>query len=172
MNKLEELKQEAKELGITYNAKIGEVSLQAKIDAFYKTQETSSKEIVEAVKAKEEEEVAEKTMTHKEKAAKTMGELAREMEANARKTKIISIVDNDQRVNNQTTSVTVGCGNEWFDIGQIILPLNRPVETMQGHIDVLNEVMIPMHVKDHTTGLSKVEMRRRYSISEENIEKK
>jgi len=164
MAKLDELKQEAKELGITYSAQIGEKSLQAKIDAYYKAQETSGKEIQKAIE--DNEKKGSETTSDTDS---SIGALARNMEAKARKTRVVTIVDNDQRVNNQTTSCTVNCGNEWFDLGQMILPLNVPVEVMQGHIDVLKEIEIPLHVKDTHTGLSKVEMRKRYNISYEDV---
>jgi len=81
---------------------------------------------------------------------------------------LVTIVDNDQRENNQTTSVTVNCSNDYFDLGQMILPLNMPVEVMQGHIEVLKEIEIPMHIVDQSTKLSMVKMRKRYSITAES----
>lgn len=154
MAKLDELKQEAKELGLQFSPNIGEGKLQSKIDEFYVAKEKEAEKentpIVESTKVKE---------------GKTMGELARDAEVKARKTQIVSIVDNDQRENNQTTTVTVNCSNAYFDLGQMILPLNTPVEVMQGHIDVLKEIEIPMHTMDPQTKLSKVKMRKRYSIS-------
>ena len=54
---LEELKQEAKDLGITFVPNISAAKLAAKIEAFYESQETSDKEILEAaVEAKEKSE--------------------------------------------------------------------------------------------------------------------
>ena len=161
--KLEQLQQEAKELGLEFHPKLGEAKLQKMVDEYYASQESNEKEVTAKV---EKKEVEEKTTESKpSNGAKTMGQLAREMEEAARKTKIITIVDNDQRVNNQTTSCTVNCGNEWFELGQMVLPLNIEVEVMQGHIDVLKEVEIPMHIKDHKTGMHSVELRKRYSIS-------
>lgn len=154
MAKLDELKQEAKELGLQFSANIGEVKLQDKIDEFYAAKEKEAE--------KENEPVTKAT---KVSGSKTMGELARIAEVKARKTQIVTIVDNDQRENNQTTTVTVNCSNAYFDLGQMILPLNTPVEVMQGHIDVLKEIEIPMHTMDPKTKLSMVKMRKRYSIS-------
>lgn len=93
---------------------------------------------------------------------------AKAAEDAANKTKIITIIDNDQRVNNQTTSCTVNCGNAYFDLGTAVLPLNFPVEVRQGHINVLKEVMIPQHIKDPKTGLNEYTTRNRYSISYED----
>jgi len=162
----QELKQEAKELGITFSANIGDDKLKSKIDEYYKSQETSGKEIEVAVKETEAKEQSE------EKSAvignKTYREFAKELEKEARKTKVVTIIDNDQRVNNQTTSCTVNCSNEYFDLGTMILPLNMAVEVSQGHINSLKEVEIPQHTKDTKTGLSTVVMRPRYSVTIED----
>lgn len=159
---LEELKKEADDLGITYSPNIGEAKLQAKIDEYYASQETSGKELEAAVKAIEQSEV--KTVAT---GKKSFREKAKEIELAARKTRVITIIDNDQRVNNQTTTCSVNCSCKYFDLGQMILPLNTPVEVMQGHIDVLKEVRIPQHVRDNKTGLSRVVLRPRYTISYE-----
>ena len=51
MATLQELKQEATELGIEYSANIGAAKLAEKIEAFYTSQETSGEEIQAAVAA-------------------------------------------------------------------------------------------------------------------------
>ena len=163
MAKLDELKQEAKELGIQFSPNISEAKLQERINAWYEEREKA------AIEEEKKEEMSVEDIV-KEKAAKsrTMGELAKAAEERARKTRIVTIIDNDQRENNYTTSVTVNCSNDYFDLGQIILPLNTPVEVMQGHIDVLKEIEIPMHVQNPKTGLSEVKLRKRYSITDED----
>ena len=161
---LDELKKEAKELGINFSANIGEEKLQSKIDEYYESQETSGKEIQEAVKEVEEKSEEKSAVSGNEK-KQTKGERIAAAKRRAEETRVVTIIDNDQRVNNQTTSCTANCSNEFFDLGQIVLPLNTPVEVRQGHIDTLREVTIPQHVKDSKTGLSRVEMRPRYSIS-------
>jgi len=168
MAKIDELKQEAKELNISFSPNISEAKLQERINEFYEAEEKKADEKIEAeIKAKESFEENKKGADIK--SVHKMGDLARKMEAKARKTKVVTIVDNDQRENNFTTTVSVNCGNEWFDLGQMILPLNTPVEVMQGHIDVIKEVEIPMHVKDPKTGLSRLELRKRYSVSFEDM---
>jgi len=157
MAKLDELKQEAKELGLQFSPNIGESKLQSKIDEFYVAKEKQAEE--------EAQPIAKETVVS---GKKTMGQIAKEAEDKARKTTLVTIVDNDQRENNQTSSVTVNCSNTYFDLGQIILPLNFPVEVMQGHLDVLKEIEIPMHVMNPQTKLSQVKMRKRYSISLES----
>lgn len=163
-----EVKKEATDLGITFSPNIGAETLQKKIDAYYESQETSGKEIQELVEAKEKSE---------ENSAETDNEIEvtdkqariQKMKADANKTKVVTIIDNDQRVNNQTTTCTVNCSNMYFDLGTIILPLNMAVEVRQGHLNVLKEIKIPQHTKDHRTGLSVARMIPRYTISmEEN----
>lgn len=168
MATLEELKQEATELGINFSANIGAEKLSAKIEEFYKSQETSGKEIQEAVEKKAEEKSEEKSAV---KGKLSPIERARKAEEAARKTRIITITDNDSRENNQTTVAVANCTNAYFDLGTVYIPLNVPVEVKQGHIDALQGVEIPMHAKDPKSGLNTTVMRRRYSISFENIEK-
>lgn len=163
--KLDEMKKEATELGISFSPNIGEAKLQSKIDAFYESKEDKVKEpVVEVEETVEEEKSPTLELTGKAR----FRAMARKLEAAARKTRIVTIVDNDQRVNNQTTSCTVNAGNEFFDLGTIILPLNEKVEVRQGHIDALKEIRIPQHVKDRETKLSRMVMRNRYSVSYED----
>jgi hypothetical protein len=169
---LTELKSEADSLGIKYKENIGAQTLKGKIDDFYAAQETSSKELMKAVKNKEEldtevKQVDEKELGEKEKIRKAIAEA----KAKAKATRIITIIDNDQRVNSQTTTCKVTCANMYFDLGSIILPLNMPVEVQQGHINVLTEVKIPLHIKNPQTGLSDVRMVSRYNIIYEDIKK-
>jgi hypothetical protein len=98
--------------------------------------------------------------------AKTMGQLAREAEANARKTRIITVYDNDPRENGETTVAPVNCSNEYFDLGLVYIPLGEKVEVMQGHIDVLKEIDIPHHLRVNDT--TKTVLRKRYTINYED----
>ena len=160
---IEALKAEATDLGITFPQNIGAEKLKLKIDAYYESQETSEKETMAAVEANEqiEEKSAE---SDKSSYVKSIGTIASEAKAKASATRVVTIFDNDQRVNNQTTTCKVNCSNMYFDLGQIILPLNIPVEVKQGHINVLKEVKIPRHVQVGDN-LSAVKMVPRYSIS-------
>lgn len=165
---LEELKQEARDLGIEFSANIGAAKLQAKIDAYYAGQEDSSKAVLEAVKVVEEsKEKEDNTLVATTESKSTMSAISK-ARAEANKTKVVTIIDNDQRVNNQTTTVTVNCSNMYFDLGTVILPLNLPVEVRQGHLNVLKELQIPHHAKDGKTGLSTVRMVPRYTLSYED----
>ena len=160
------LKQEATELGIKFSPNISESKLKDKIDEFYESQNTVEQDIQEAMSAQEQHDVAMKAESDKNlKRKKTMREKAKEAEAEARKTRIVEIIDNDSRVNSQTTTCTATAGNMYFDLGTVILPLNTPVEVAIGHINTLKEVTYPFHKLDSKTGLANVEMRKRYTIS-------
>ncbi len=165
MSDLKELKKEADDLGITYRNNIGQVALQDKIDAFYTADETSQATLKAAI-TKEEAKV-DTAITTSSLDAKTVKRLAREKAAKA--TKVVTIIDNDQRVNNQSTTCTVNCSNEFFDLGTVILPLNEKIEVRMGHIRTLEQVKIPLHMRDQKTGLSSVRLRPRYTISYENM---
>lgn len=167
MSTLDDLKAEADDLGVAYNPRIGEKKLKERIEDFYKAQETSGPAVTEAVeekaKATKPAEAKELTRAEIEKQKRIMREQA------ARKTRIISVIDNDQRVNNQTTTCVVNCSNEYFDLGTKVLPLNEKIEVAQGHINVLKSVQIPLHVKNTQTGLSSVRLRPRYTINYEDM---
>jgi hypothetical protein len=158
MSTLQELKQEADDLGINYAKNVSANKLQEKIEAFYDGKEQEAPPI-EVAKEKEEAPAAAPGKTNKR--------LAREKAA--RETRVVTIIDNDQRVNNQTTTCTVNCSNEFFDLGTVILPLNEKIEVAMGHIRTLEQVKIPQHVRDNKTGLASVRLRPRYTISYENV---
>lgn len=164
MNDIKDLKKEADDLGLTYSPNIGAAKLQAKIDEYYKSQETSEKELKEAIQARQPEQSEEKSAETGKKTKKFPIEYRKEAE----KTRVVTIIDNDQRVNNMTSSCTVNCSNMHFDLGTVILPLNMPVEVRQGHLNVLKEIRIPQHVKDTKSGLSEVRMVPRYTLSYED----
>jgi hypothetical protein len=168
MATLQELKQEATDLGIEFSANIGAAKLAEKIEGYYKSQETSGEEIQAAVKAKEAEEKSEEKPAVKGREDRYAR--AKRSEDRARQTRIVTITDNDTRENNQTTVAIANCSNLYFDLGTVYIPLNIPVEIKQGHLDTLLGLEIPLHVKDAKSGLFKTEVRKRYSISYEQIE--
>jgi len=163
--KLDELKREADELGIKYSPNIGEEKLSEKIEAYYKSQETSAKEIMKAVEAKEQGGSKEKLVA----TGKTnMAVLAKKLYEKAKQPVVVTIIDNDQRVNNQTTTCKATWGNAYYDMGTQIFPLNIPIQIPQGFVTTLKEVQIPHHIKDPKTGLSVSSMRNRYTITYED----
>lgn len=165
MSTLQELRKEADELGITYSKNIGAGKLQEKIESFYESQETSGPALEQAVV--EKEKTTPKASTSAVEDPKIAKRVAREKAA--RETQIVTIIDNDQRVNNQTTTCTVNCSNAYFDLGTVILPLNEKIEVYTGHLRTLEEVKIPLHMRDNKTGLSQVKLRPRYTISYERV---
>ena len=171
VREIEDLKSEAASLNITHNANIGAAKLQEKIEDYYTTQETSGPAIAALVETKTKE-----TTDKKENEVVLTGVVEdpkitrrRQREVDARKTRVVVIVDNDQRVNNNTTTCSVNCSNEFFDLGTVILPINEKIQACQGHINVLKDVVIPAHAVDSKTGLSKARTRKRYSVSFEDV---
>lgn len=160
MTTLDELKEEATELGINFSPNIGEAKLKDKIEEFYK-----SKEELPVNTDTQLEVTANSESTAGVKKIRTLQDIIAQSKAEAKVTKVVTIIDNDQRVNNHTTTCTVNCSNEHFDLGTRIIPLNERVEVEQGFIDTLREVKIPQHSKDPKTGLSKTVVRPRYTVS-------
>lgn len=182
MNTLQELKQEAQNLGITFSPNSGAKSLQSKIDD-YKASLVEKAVVVEEPIV---EQVVKSTVVPIESTAdselegpvlamklakeevvkkRTIQQRAKDAEKKARATRVIEIIDNDSRVNGHTSTCSATCGNVYFDLGTIILPLNTPVEVMQGHIDSMKEVTFPHHQINQKTGLNSVNMRKRFTIS-------
>jgi hypothetical protein len=155
-----EVKQEAKELGIAFSPNISENKLKDKIEAYY----ASKEEPIEAV-AEVEDTTEKPTSPTKGKKKRTLQDIIKQSKEEASAVSIITVVDNDQRVNNQTTTCVVNCSNEHFDLGTRVIPLNERVEVEKGFIDTLREIRIPQHTKDPKTGLSRTVMRPRYAVS-------
>ena len=160
--KLDELKKEAAELGIAFSANIGEATLQQRIDDYHASQadDEDDEPVVKTPEVvKENKPVARKSFKQRAKAK----------EKEARKTRVVTIIDNDNRENNHTTVVVVDCSCAYFDLGKAIIPLNTPVEVRQGHINVLNSIKIPQHVRSpEDPSLSRVVLRNRYSVQYED----
>jgi hypothetical protein len=170
---IEDLKEEATSLGVTFSKVIGAVKLKEKIDNYYESQETSGDEVRKAVEKNEKAETEKQEKSKAEVSVKKLDpKIAKHKarEKSARKMRVVLIIDNDQRVNSQTNTCVVNCSNQFFDLGTKILPLNEKLEICQGHLNVLKSILIPLHVKDNKTGLSVVRMRQRYSINYEDRE--
>ena len=158
--RLDELKQEATELGITFSPRISAESLSKRIEEHYAAaSKTTDKPVVKAAGKDEASDPG-----------YYMRVYAREAEAKARKTRVVTIIDNDQRVNNVTTTCVANCSNDYFDLGTMFLPLNEKVEVRQGHIDALLSVFIPHHQRSrHDPNMSETVMRPRYTIQYEDL---
>jgi hypothetical protein len=151
-------------LGIEFDEDVKASELQAIIDAKYEEMEAANPS--DPVIVMDEVVPAETIKSAIKAGAKTMGQLAREAEAKARKTRIITVYDNDPRENGETTVAPVNCSNEYFDLGLVYIPLGEKVEVMQGHIDVLKEIDIPHHLRVNDT--TKTVLRKRYTINYED----
>lgn len=177
---IEELKAEATQLGISFRENISPDVLEKRIEDFYKAEEDKAK--VDAPKLKSEVQEDEGSdgdggnselpyERQKELALIQFRTYAQEQERAARKTRVVTIIDNDQRVNNQTTTCVANCSNAYFDLGTAILPLNEKVEVRQGHLNTLLGVKIPRHMKDpKDPSVSTLVMVSRYTIQYEDIE--
>lgn len=164
---IEELKSEATGLGLQFAQNIGAEKLKAKIDAYYESQETSGKELQDAVKAveKSEEKSAE---SGKQGVVSKRDKIAAAKKA-AMVERTVTIVDNDQRVNSQNSTAVVNCSNIYFDLGTAVIPLNVPVKVKQGHINVLKDATISLHTRDQKSGLSIAVPMARYSITDSSL---
>ena len=168
------LKAEAIEMGLDFVDGVTAKELESLIKAAAATEATEeSPRVVDVVLPDEPTVVSVATKkeapTEAETKAISWGEKVRKAKEAAMKTRVVIVIDNDNRENNHTTTAPVNCSNRYFDLGTVFVPLNEPVEVMQGHIDVLKDVMIPQHVHDSKTGMSKVITRKRYTISYEDV---
>jgi hypothetical protein len=161
MEDLKELRKEADELGITYSGNTGVNKLKEKIEAFYVAKEAEDEPEV-LLEGGELFEAQESIVKVKKR---SMRERAKIAEKAARVLHTVEITDNDPSQNTHTTTCEPSCGNQYFDLGTFVCPLNIPVAVMQGHLNVLKEMMLPHHLVDHATGLSKATTRNRYTIS-------
>jgi|GEM_PF-5095656 len=149
------LKEEATELNIVFDENIKATELQKLIDEHYAS--VASEEI------KEEENFKDSYEKDKANLPQTMRRISKAAEAEVRKTKVVIVTDNDSRVNNKTTVARATCANAYFDLGDIDIPLNEPVEIMVGHFNSLRERIIPAHIADGK-GNSAAINRARYNI--------
>lgn len=160
---IEELQKEATDLGITFRSNTTAETLKKKIEEHYEAADKSDPVVLLPESAEDMTEAEFKTA--KATAEMRMRKVARELEMAAKKTRVVVIIDNDQRVNSVNTSCTVNCSNEYFDLGTIILPLNVEVEVREGHLAALADVRIPQHVQDPVNpSISRTVLRPRYSI--------
>lgn len=67
------------------------------------------------------------------------------------KTKVVTIIYNDKRDNNETTTAYLTCENNYFAISRIV-PLGIPVELEQCLIDTAKEVEILVHLPEVKNG--------------------
>lgn len=156
---IEELRDEATDLGIEFKKLANKATLQKLIDDKY-----------DDIKKADEAAAVAKKETKPTTGKSTLQDEVAKAKEEANKTRIITIVDNDQRVSNKNSTAVVNCSNQYFDLGTMILPLNKPVEVRQGHINVLKEVRIPLHKDLGDMGLADVTSVKRYNIEYNDVE--
>jgi len=154
---IEELKNEATQLNIKFHPNITAVKLQARIDEKY--EELSKEDPATPVLVKPEKDVVAKG------SADDKLPLVARMKRLANELFVVTIADNDQRVNSTSNSCVANCGNAHFDLGTRILPTDQRVEVRRGHLEALRDVRIPHHIPstvDKT--ISETVYRPRYSF--------
>lgn len=175
---IDELKEEAASLGIDHHPNIGAAKLKERIDQHYEELEKDEPSVPVEAQAETQEDKEEQKPTAAPQTSKhvpdgkrrmTMQEFAAHNAREMRKTRIVTIIDNDKRVNDKTTTAVVNCTNGRFDLGSRIIPLNERVEVRKGHIEILAAILIPHHVEDpKKPGMMTTVMRPRYSIQYHN----
>lgn len=155
----DEIKNEALQLGIEFRPNISAAKLQERIDAKYKELEQEDSSPTISVKDSESEG---KSDTSPENRMRALG-LAMRKKAN--ELFIVTISDNDTRINSESDSCVTNCSNSLFDLGTRIIPTNEKVEVRRGHLEALRAVRIPHHMpdpNDHTVRVTT--FRNRYSF--------
>ncbi len=148
MTELDKLKQEAKELGITFSPNIGIQSLKEKI---------STKLDESLPKMKEEKPSKEPTGIQK---------VIKEAKAKAFKTSKVKITNLDKRDSEYITTAYLGFENLYFDLSRVV-PLDTVVELEEGLIRVAKDTKITIHVNDPKTGNKVPKEVNKYSVSNE-----
>jgi len=156
---MQQLKDEAAELGIDVKGIKSKDGIQSKIDEFNATES-------EAATAVEEDVTEEEAPVDGMAAVRSM---VPKLKRDAMKTRVVKIINNDKRDNHLTTTCYLSAENQYFGISKIV-PLDTPVELEQCLIDTAKAVEISRHVDDGTrSGNQEVQIVKKYSISYEDI---
>lgn len=147
---LDELKAEARGLGITFNVNIGAETLHGKIETFYESQSAGDlvkeKDVVDPEVDPEPSNVAydvpgSKAVLSKEQKTRNMVAKAK---AKAMRKRVVTITSNDKRDNDVTTTTYLGFENQYFGISKLV-PLDVPLELELCLIDVAKTTFITLH---------------------------
>ncbi len=121
---------------------------------------------------KKEDNIQEEVITQEEEQPKTFKEIVAEAKKKAMKKRIVTIIYNDKRDNDQVNTAFLTCENQFFALSKVV-PLNIPVELEQCLIDTAKEAKILLHVpyvKDGVnTGVCKYRFINKYSVSYEDM---
>lgn len=158
---IEELKQEADVLGLTYSPNIGIAKLAEKIEAHY-TSLSAGDSVVAKV-----EEIVEVKLENESK-----DDLIRRLVADAKKlayaTKVVTVSNNDKRESEYMTADYFGFENQYFGVS-LLVPFDIPTQLPQCIIDVIKSTPITLHkdevVDGRRTGNRIPVQTRKYNIS-------
>lgn len=182
---LDQLKQEATNLGIDFHPNIGEAKLQAKIDAHYESQ--AAGDLVQE-KPEVTEDEANPTNGQDPKpseepylTAGTKRELSKdqkrrnfvlEQKRKAMTKRVVRLTSNDKRDNDVQTTAYLGFENQFFGISRLV-PLDIPVELEQCLINIAKDTKIILHkdeIKDgKRTGNKVPVLTHKFNISYEDV---
>lgn len=177
---IEELREEATGLGISFHPNTGAPRLAQLIEEFYDAQ--ASGDIIKAKPDDEEddsdtepkEEVPTAVPTRKLSKEEEHRKMIHNAKMAAMATKIVTISSNDKRDSEYTTTAYFSMENQHFGIAKLV-PLDVPVELEVCLIDVAKTTMITLHkdeiIDGRRTGNKVPVSVRKYNISYEDIEK-
>lgn len=138
---MEELKEEAKNLGVEFKGNISRSNLEKLIDEAY--EEGLSGSTVEVRKDAEPIQVVINTSSKKSKEER-MRNMISDAKANAFRLKKVTLTLNDKRDQDVTTAVYLGCENQFFSKDRIV-PLDIPLELEECLIEVARMTKINIH---------------------------
>ncbi len=157
---MQELKDEATELGLDFKGMKSKAEIQELIDGASQTAD----DFEEVEVAEEEVEVESKPFN--------VRKIAGQLKKAAMAKKIVKIHNNDKRDSHVTTTCYLSCENQHFGLSKIV-PLDVAVELEQCLIDVALETQIINHVDEIVEGKrtgNKVPMMiAKYSVSYEDV---
>lgn len=176
MATLQELKQEADSLGISYDKKATIASLTKAIDATKSAtaedslgQDEQDDEFNPDIVKMAPDVVEDEPVVPKKR--NVMAELAAELKRKALAKRVVTITNNDKRDNHMTQTCYLGVDNQYFGVSRIV-PLDTPVELEQCLIDNAKSLQIALHVDEvidgKRTGNRQLRMVKRYGVSYED----
>lgn len=168
---LDELKQEATDLGIEFNANIGAAKLAQKIEEHYQANEAQSPVVTSTDDVVEEEVTPEPVVEASAKSApvstikeNSLNRAIRVANAKAMERKVVTITNNDKRDNHLTTTAYLSTGA----VSKVV-PLDIPVELEMCLIKIAQDIEIMLHVDEviegRRTGNKTVRLVKKYAVS-------
>ena len=168
---LEELKQEADALGITYRDNIGAEKLAKKIEDFYQA-DMEADAVVPAPEPEPKAPVAEESAGKGKEKELTKEQKIRQNIAKAKELaftkRVVTISSNDKRESEYQTTCYLSVENQYFGLARIV-PLDVPVELENCLIEVAKTTEITLHkdeiIDGRRTGNKVPQRVRKFNIS-------